>query len=216
MRYSNPYYPVYFDVSGKRVLVVGGGSTGERKVLHLAGRGAEVKVVSPEITDRLRGLWTEGRIKVELRPFRDEDVNGIFMAFAATSNPKVNHRVFELCKERGIPVNVVDSPSQSTFIVPSVMERGFLSVAVSTSGVSPALSRTLRERIEGFIDGIFPSISEYLDFLSELREEVKDKVRDGLVRRKILLFLGREASLELFEKLGREGFLNYLRERFRF
>ncbi len=214
MRSFSPYYPVLLNLEGKRVLVVGGGNTGERKVFGLVGKGARVVVVSPEVTEKLSELEKKGSIEIIRRAFSEDDVEGFSLVYSATSDPEVNRLVSEACRRRGIPVNVVDSPLESSFIVPSVMERGSLIVSVSTSGISPALSRTLRKRIEFLIDGLFPRISSYLKFLKGFRREIMKNISDPAKRRDVLVFLGSEEALSLYEELGENRFKDLVKKRF--
>jgi siroheme synthase-like protein len=138
------YYPVSLKVGGERCLVVGGGDVALRKAKTLARAGALLTVISPELLPGFRAL----RAAVRRRAFRAGDVEGHVLAIAATDAPEVNRAVFQACRRRGIPVNVVDVPELCSFIVPSVARRGPVTVAVSTEGLSPSLAKALRERLE--------------------------------------------------------------------
>lgn len=138
------YYPVSLKVDGERCLVVGGGAVAWRKARALVRAGAHVAVVSPQFDARF-GRLTVRRIR---RAFRAADVRGAFLVVSATGDPAVNRAVFEACRRRGIPVNVVDRPELCTFIVPAVVRRGPVTVAVSTGGVFPGLAKALRRELE--------------------------------------------------------------------
>lgn len=137
-------YPVFFDLSGKRCVVVGGGAVANRKARKLLQARAEVVVISPDVMPELESMAVE----VRRRPYETGDLDGAFIAFAATSVRKVNAAVAAEAKAYGIPVNVADAPEEGDFTVPSTLRRGRLQVAVSTGGASPALARRVRARLE--------------------------------------------------------------------
>ncbi|MBW2063880.1 MAG: bifunctional precorrin-2 dehydrogenase/sirohydrochlorin ferrochelatase [Deltaproteobacteria bacterium] len=142
------YYPILIDLTGKEVLVVGGGEVAQRKVDSLLETGAIVKVVAEDLTPRLRKRLERGEIIFLGREFREQHLDGSFMVFAATSNKSLNSRVSQWAKERGILVNAVDQPSDCSFILPSVVRRGDLLICISTSGKSPALAKKIRKELE--------------------------------------------------------------------
>ncbi len=141
------YFPVSLRVGGEPCLVVGGGRVALQKTRSLLASGARVTVVSPEPAAAFRRL----RVDLLRRRFRAGDVDGRVLAIAATDVPAVNRAVFDACRRRGIPVNVVDVPELCTFIVPSVARRGPVTVSVSTGGLSPSLAKALRERLEALL-----------------------------------------------------------------
>ena len=142
------YYPVFLNLQDRKCLVAGGGQVALRKVTALLEHGAAVTVVSPRLCAGLRKLADDGNIKVINRAYRPGDVKGFQVAIVATSNRAVNMEAASEAKKRGILVNVVDDPVLSDFIVPAIMRRGSLAIAVSTSGKSPALARKIRSRLE--------------------------------------------------------------------
>ncbi len=187
---KSPYYPVFLDVRGRGCVVVGGGSVAARKVRGLVEAGASVTVVSPEVCADLDALADAGAaVEVRRRPFEATDLDGAVLAIAATDDPAVNEAVSRAAQARGIPVNVVDRPVLSTFIVPATVGRGRLQVAVSTAGASPAFARRLRERIEGGLDS---RLAEYLEQMAEARALVLDRVPEPEERRRILEALASE------------------------
>ena len=160
------YYPAFLDLRGRNCLVVGGGTIAERKVESLVECGALVKVVTLEATSRLAELAGSGSIDLELRDYSPDDLAGIFLVIAATDDPAVQARIGQEAKERGLLVNVVDEPANCTFIVPAVVRRGELSIAISTGGRSPALAARIREKLESLFG---PEYEEWVDLLGQLR-----------------------------------------------
>lgn len=145
------YYPVFLDLADGPVLVVGGGPVAEGKVEGLLAAGANVTVVSPTVTPRLGGWVTAGRIEHLARAYQPGDLAGRRLALVATDDPAVSGAVAAEGRERGIWVNAADEPARCAFILPAVIRRGRLVVAVSTGGASPAAARAIREELEGYL-----------------------------------------------------------------
>ena len=145
------YYPVFLRIRGKRCVVIGGGVVALRKVRALLDCGAKVTVVSPTLHPDLAQLAEAGRISPIRREFRPGDLAGAIVAIAATDERVINQKVSDEARDRGVLVNVVDSSEQSDFIIPSFFRRGDLTIAVSTAGMSPALARKIRTRLEGLL-----------------------------------------------------------------
>ena len=145
------YYPVFLDLTDGPVLVVGGGPVAEGKVEGLLAAGANVTVVSPAVTPRLAGWVAAGRIEHLARAYQPGDLAGRRLALVATDAPAVSGAVAAEGRERGIWVNAADEPARCDFILPSVIRRGRLVVAVSTGGASPAAARAIREELEGYL-----------------------------------------------------------------
>jgi len=139
------YYPAFLDLARRRCLVVGGGAVAERKVRALLACGAKVVVVSPVVVRPLAELARQGRVEWRRRRFQRGDVRRAFLAVAATDDEAANQAVWREAKRWHHLVNVVDRPALCSFIVPSVFSRGDLAIAVSARGVSPALSRWIRQ-----------------------------------------------------------------------
>ena len=174
------YYPVFLDLRGRRVVVVGGGAMGEEKVTRLLPYGANVVVVSPDVTDEVSELADGGRIEWTRRSYRRGDLEGAFVAIVAdTSDDAVNQAVSEEARERNVPLNVADVTHLCTWITPSVARRGEVIVATSTGGASPALARRFREILNG--ECRLESRHELMDFadlaplLSEARLQLLDR-----------------------------------------
>jgi precorrin-2 dehydrogenase/sirohydrochlorin ferrochelatase len=145
------FYPLFLDLRGRRVLVVGGGTIAERKVESLLAADAAVILVSPEVTPALKQLADTNVIHVELRKFAEEDLNGMVLVISATDDPSTQKTVAAAARSRNIPINTVDQPALCDFIVPAVIRKGDVIVAISTSGKSPALAAALRAKIENVV-----------------------------------------------------------------
>ena len=144
---DTPFYIACLRLSGRRCLVVGGGDVGLEKVEGLLACGADVTLVSPEAVEPLRELAAEGSIRWERRGYAAEDLEGAFLAIAATGDTDVNIRVFEDAERRAMLVNVVDVPPLCNFILPAIIRSGPLAIAISTAGASPALAKRIRDEI---------------------------------------------------------------------
>ena len=140
-------YPIFLDVSGKRVLVVGAGDVALRKIEALLECAAKVAVVAPETCDGVDELARRASIDLFRRKFQPDDIEGAALAIAATSDESVNRSVSVICRSRGVPCNVVDVPELCDFHVPSVVRRGGITVAISTGGGCPAFAGRLRREI---------------------------------------------------------------------
>ena len=141
------YYPVYLNLAGKRCVILGGGTIAQGKIAALRDAGAAITVISPHATEGIRRAAKRGDITFEQREYREGDLEGAFIAVAATNVWHVNREIYEEAEERGVLLNVVDDPDQCTFIAPSIVRRDPITLAVSTGGASPALARKLRETL---------------------------------------------------------------------
>ncbi len=166
------YYPVFLDIAGKPVVVIGGGEVALRKVEGLLAAGAQVTVVSPELYPELRGLVEEDRLRYERREYRWGDLEGYALAFVASDDRSANAAVASEGRERGVWVNAVDDPERCDFIMPSIVQRGDFVVAISTSGGSPAMARKLREEMERFLTDDYVLL---LDLATEVRRDLREK-----------------------------------------
>jgi len=142
------YYPVNLNLKNKKCLVVGAGRVARRKVRRLLECGAKVQVISPEIAPPLKALAEKKKIIYKNRRVSLRDLNGAYLVICATDDRKINSAVSSYCLKKGILINVVDSPRECNFILPSVVRRGALSIAISTDGISPALSKKIRRDLE--------------------------------------------------------------------
>jgi precorrin-2 dehydrogenase/sirohydrochlorin ferrochelatase len=189
-------YPVTLKLAGKFCTVVGGGSVAVRKVKSLLEQGAEVTVISPVLDEELIAIQEQFVWRNSM--YRDGMLKGSFLVIAATDSRDVNHAVYEWCEEHQVLVNVVDSLQESSFTVNAMVQRGDFMLAVSTSGISPAVSKKVREDLELQYG---PEYGTMLEILEEAREEALRTIEDASKRRR---FLQSVASMELPELLKQE------------
>ncbi len=149
--------------------MVGGGTVAERKVHGLLAEKALVKVISPQLTSGLTALVKQHACRWRRKTYDPDDLTGAFLVFAATDSPEIQQQIFRDSDSLGIPVNVIDSPSQCSFQVPATVQRGDLILAVSTSGKSPAVAAMVRRRLE---DQYGPEYGLLLQLMGQLRREV--------------------------------------------
>ncbi len=141
------FYPIHINIKGRKCLVVGGGKTAERKVNRLVRYGGKVVVVSPVVTSSIENLSCKKRVVWYKRGYRSTDLLQAFLVFCATNNQKLNKKISREAKRKGILVNVVDSLSECSFISPALVERGCLTISISTEGLAPLLSRKIRKEL---------------------------------------------------------------------
>jgi uroporphyrin-III C-methyltransferase / precorrin-2 dehydrogenase / sirohydrochlorin ferrochelatase len=175
------YFPVFFDLTAQRVLVVGGGEVALRKVALLERSGALITLVAPEVLPELEERAAAGKINLAVREFVPDDLEGARLVIVATSRRAVNRWIASLSEARSIPVNVVDDREASRFIVPAIIDRDPVLVAISTGGASPVLARRLRERLEALIP---KKIGELALWLRALRHAARRRLRDTEERRR--------------------------------
>ena len=177
------YYPLFLDITDKQCLVLGGGKVAERKVAILLQFNARVMVVSPFVTKALLKLHRENKIECFQRVYTAEDLNGAALIFACTDDNAINKKIKKDAIQKNIPVNVVDNPDLCDFIVPSIVKKGDLTIAISTSGTLPLLSKKLREKIE---ETITDDYLEYLQIVGEFRKHLLKTVKEGQKRSTIM------------------------------
>jgi uroporphyrin-III C-methyltransferase/precorrin-2 dehydrogenase/sirohydrochlorin ferrochelatase len=175
------YFPVFFDLNGQKVLVVGAGEVALRKITLLERSGAVITVVAPQIAPEIMERAARGGLKLAIREFVPSDLGDARLVIVATSRRAVNRWIAKLSDSRGIPVNVVDDREASRFIVPAIIDRDPVLVAISTGGASPVLARRLRERLEATIPKRFGDLALWL---RELRESALSRLRDSKERRR--------------------------------
>ena len=166
------YYPLFLDIAGKAAVVIGGGEVALRKVKGLLDAGAQVTVVSPALHPDLEALVAAGRVRHIARQYSPGDLEGHLLAFVSTDDRSVNAAVAREGKQREVWVNVVDDPANCDFIVPGIVRRGDIILAVSTSGDSPAMARKLREDLEQFLTEEYALM---LNLAAQVRRELCDQ-----------------------------------------
>ncbi len=187
------YFPIVIDVSGKRCLVVGGGKVATRKVESLLNAGADVTVLAPDISPELTRWHSTGKLRWEAACFVDQDLSAYAFVIAATDVHDVNHAVYQAVKDYGGWINIVDRPDLCNFILPSVVNRGKLLIAVTTSGASPGLARKIKRQLESEYG---PEYEEYVAFLADIRQKVLLEIADQGKRREIFRVLLEERFVE--------------------
>jgi len=185
------YYPVLLNLKGKKCIVVGGGKVAERKALPLLKSGAKITVISSECTGRLKKEHLRERIKYISRRYKKGDLKNAFLVIAATDSNETNRKISE---DATCLVNVVDKPLLCNFIAPAVVRRGPLTIAVSTSGISPSLARTIRKELGGLYGREFV---KHLNYMKKMRAKALREIKDKK-KRKIFL---KDLAAEAWDKL---------------
>ena len=191
------YYPVNLDIKNKKCLVIGGGSVSSRKVETLLECGAALTVVSPAVTKKIQKLADNGFIKLKKRPYKTSDIDEkVFLVIGATDNDELNKQIHKDAEQFNLLCNIADRPKVCNFILPAIVHRGDLVIAVSTSGKSPAFAKKLRQRLEKEYG------DEYAKFLQLM----------GAIRKKLLSCEHEpEAHKHLFEQLISKGLVKMIK-----
>ncbi len=183
------YFPFFMDIEGQNCLIVGGGKVACRKVAVLADYGPRIRVVAPEMEEELReleaGFEKEGnacRLTLIGREFEDQDLESADFVVAATEDEELNRRISLLCREKKIPVNVVDVQEECSFIFPALVRDGDITVGISTGGSSPTIAQYVKARFRKAVPEGFGRLAAEL---GGYREMVKEQVADISVRTKI-------------------------------
>ena len=164
------YFPFFVDLKGRNGLIAGGGTVALRKAEKLLEFGAQITAVAPKINS---GFLKYPGISIIKREFSPDDLENTSFVIAATDNRELNRSIYELCRNRGIPVNTVDDKELCTFIFPSLVKRGELTIGISTGGASPTAAVFLKEKINSILPDNF---DEILVFMSSEREKAKKAV----------------------------------------
>lgn len=198
------FFPIFLDLKQRPCAVIGGGEVASRKVSLLVNAGAQVTVYAPSLSESIRHWVTEGKVRHMAQEFRAEMLQGCALAIAATDDRSVNRLVSEAAKARGIPVNVVDQPDLCTFIMPSIVDRSPVIIAVSTGGASPVLARLIRARLESLIPAGYGRLAK---LVAKFRDKVKQRFTNPPYRRQFweavlqgriaeLVYSGQDAAAE--------------------
>lgn len=173
------YLPIFLDVRGRRAVLVGGDVVAERKLRWLLSAGAQVVLIAPALCPELNQRLAEAAVDWQARAFENTDLDGAVLVIAASDDMATNRHVAELARQRNMPVNVVDNAALSTFVVPALVDRSPVLVAVGSSATSPVLSRYWRNRLETLLPGNLGCLA---DFLSRQRERVQSALPSGMQR----------------------------------
>jgi precorrin-2 dehydrogenase/sirohydrochlorin ferrochelatase len=203
------YYPVMLNMENKKCLVVGGGEISYRKIMELLESGALITLVSISINKNIKSLVDNKLISYIQDNYHTAYLENTYMVVAATNNNKVNHEIFKDCSEKLILINIVDDPKNCSFILPSKIRRGDLTITISTNGNSPSLSKIIREELEGRFD---ESYEVYLNILGDVRKEVINKVKEPWRKKEILETIVRSNYLTVLKELGEEAVRKQINE----
>ena len=189
--------------------MIGGGEVAERKVKSLLQRGARVIIISPDVTDELSNLVAGQKITHIKDSFQEKYLEEARLVIGATNDSKVNTEIYHAAQKKNILVNIVDSPAFCDFIVPSVVERGDLMIAISTSGKSPALAKKIRKEME---ERYGKEYAEFLSIMGEVREKLLLTVKDQKKREKIFDNLVNSDIMSLLKEGKKEKIDSLLNE----
>ncbi len=176
----NTYYPIYVQLREQPCVVIGGGKIAEGKVDGLLAAKAKVTIIAPDLTPHLHQLAEEKTITYLARTYQAGDLRGAFLIICATDQPEINHQVWQEANANHQLVNVVDDTPRCNFIAPSILRKGDLTIAISTSGKAPALAVRLKERFQREIG---PEYARFLELAGGLREPLAQHVPDFETRK---------------------------------
>jgi siroheme synthase-like protein len=191
------FYPLFINLRSRPVLVVGGGVVAEHKVESLLEAEASVTLVSPEATPRLMEYAGSNRIVWRRRPFTASDIDDVQLVISATDDAAIQMEVSSLAAARNILVNTVDKPELCTFIVPAILRRGDVTIAISTSGKSPSLAAALRARLDGELTD---DMARAASVLGAVRAEVHARFSGSADRKRV------------FDRIIASGILDWIGE----
>jgi uroporphyrin-III C-methyltransferase/precorrin-2 dehydrogenase/sirohydrochlorin ferrochelatase len=184
------YFPFFMDIEDKQGLIVGGGKVAAHKISKLLPFKPRIKVVAPEIAETIKQLANENEcVEIYIRNVSDADIAGVDFVIAASGESKINSHISQLCKENKIPINVVDDKDECSFIFPSLLKRGNLTIGVSTAGTSPEIAAAIKNETTKFIPS---EIDIILDYLSMIRSLAKEYIVDDKLRSRFLKDTARE------------------------
>jgi siroheme synthase-like protein len=192
-----PWYPIFIDVEDHDVVIIGGGEVCARKAETMMRYGAKVTIVSPQFTPEIEEWARDGKLNLRRKRYETGDLDGASIVIASTDDTRVNEQVAADARARKVPVNVVDVTPLCEFIVPAIVDKGSIHIAISTEGRSPALARTLKEDLQRMVG---PEYAEVNDALGTLRESAKRVLPTDVDRKRF------------FDGILASGILHMLRE----
>ncbi len=176
------YFPIFVDLDGRDVLIAGGGEKALQKLRLLTKTTARIRVVAEDIAPDVSALERDPPLVLEKRRFEASDVAGAAMVFAASDDPQADAEVAAAARAQGIPVNVVDAPRESTFIMPAIVDRDPVVVAIGTGGAAPILAREIKSKIEAWLPARFGRVAARA---MALRGRLQEAISDPVVRRHV-------------------------------
>ena len=199
------YFPIFTQIEGKRCFIVGGGKVAARKVHTLLQYGADIVVVAEKVCGEIKESLPEGSVidcqkdlskdllETRRNLFLEKEIQKAFLVVAATSSREENHHIAELCHTCNVPVNVADSEAESSFIFPSIVRKGDISIGINSGTSSPAVSKQIRKQIEKAVPDYYADIAV---FMGKLRQYVKANFKEEAQRRYILKTAAAQAFSE--------------------
>jgi precorrin-2 dehydrogenase/sirohydrochlorin ferrochelatase len=179
-------YPIFLKLEGHKVLIVGGGSVAEQKLEAVLRSATDVTVIAPEVTDRIRGWASEGRVKHVAQEYLDGMAQGYFLVIAGTDSEEVNRAVYAEARRHGALANAVDDPDYCNFYAPAVVSRGDFQIAISTGGASPALAQHVRQELERTYG---PEYGPWTAWLGRTRAALRQALPRGEARKQLIRML---------------------------
>ena len=192
-------YPVFLELAGRRVVVVGGGAVAVRKAQALLEAGVRLVVVAERISDMMTALCADSSAELVKSKYSKDYLVGAVLVIAATNNQQLNRQIYKDCQELEILCNVVDEPQLCDFFVPAVVKRGDLQIAIGTEGQCPAYAGHIRKKLEKLFTD---KHGEFLAELERLREQIIAYVPDATDRKSLLGKLVDDESFEYFTQIG--------------
>lgn len=178
------YFPMFVDLKGKKVIIIGGGKVAYRKVTKLLSFEAEITVIAPDICSEIQNLSNDNsNLILKNRNFEIEDIKNSFLVISATNNSSTNQQVAQICKSQNIPINSVDDIENCTFLFPALIKKESLVIGCSTSGKAPDIAAFVKNTIE---QDLPENIGQVVEILGILREELKHKVTTQKIRAQII------------------------------
>ncbi|MGD0573498.1 MAG: bifunctional precorrin-2 dehydrogenase/sirohydrochlorin ferrochelatase [Sedimentisphaerales bacterium] len=192
-------YPIFLDLNGRRVVIIGGGSVATRKAETILCSGARLVVVAPHLDDTLRKVCAGTKAELIESKYSKDYIGRATLVIAATNDEALNKQIYKDCQQLEILCNVVDSPGLCDFYVPAVVQRGDLQIAVGTDGNCPAYAGHLRKKLENIFT---EKHGEFLAQLEAIRGFIIEKIADAAERKAILGKLADDESFEYFLQNG--------------
>lgn len=194
-------FPLFVKLKKRKCLVVGAGEIGEGKITGLLEAGAEVRVVAPEATKRVKDWARAKKVRWSRRTFRESDLNKCFCVVAATSSRELHKKIFQLAQQHKVLCNVVDVPGLCDFYYPAVVRRGALQIAISTGGESPALAQRLRKEFEKEFG---PEYADWVKELGKSRRKLNTTFKNTGARKARLHWMASQDSFRAFVGRGQQ------------
>jgi uroporphyrin-III C-methyltransferase/precorrin-2 dehydrogenase/sirohydrochlorin ferrochelatase len=203
------FLPIFLKLENKTCLVVGGGDVAFRKISSLSGTNARINVVARDIKSEINELARQDSLNILASEYEPSQLDGCDLVIAATDDEELNRQISMDAQDRHIPVNVVDNPGLCSFIMPSVVDRSPVQIAISTGGASPVLARMLRARLETLVPTAYGKLAE---LMKSVREEVKQKLPDQRERRRFWEMILQGPVTELLFSGQQDRAINLLKQ----